>query len=150
MQTWFLYLFFFFTAESVKTKSQSWPLFIGGFNTCKSLESINIFLTGENNSQHDQPELKKILNWNAAATYYICNIFIKTHWRCVWKRYQPKCLYVSSADFKLKVNLGLTDADVAQENITETMSGLAVLILIGEGRIAKPRGRGVSAFSCIY
>lgn len=57
---------------------------------------------------------------------------------------------MSSADFKLKVNLGLTDAAVAQENITETMSGLAVLILIGEGRIVKPRGRGVSAFSCIY
>lgn len=40
---------------------------------------------------------------------------------------------MSSADFKMKVNLGLTDADVAQENITETMSGLVVFILIGVG-----------------
>lgn len=48
---------------------------------------------------------------------------------------------MSSADLKMKVHLGLTDADVAQENITETMSGLVVFILIGEGRIVKPRGR---------
>lgn len=51
---------------------------------------------------------------------------------------------------KLKVNLEPNDADVAQEDITETKSGLVVFILIGEGWIVKPRGKGVSAFPCIH
>lgn len=50
----------------------------------------------------------------------------------------------------LKVNLGLTDADVSQEDITETKSCLVVFILIGEGRLVKPHGRGVFAFPCIH
>lgn len=53
---------------------------------------------------------------------------------------------MSSADFKMKVNLGLPDADVAQENITETMSGLVVFILIGGGWIVKPHGRDFLCF----
>lgn len=51
---------------------------------------------------------------------------------------------------ELKVSSGFPVADVSQEDITETKSGLVVLILIGEGRIVKPRGRGVFAFPCIH